>query len=139
MSVMPGPSALAATIGRATAGPGKTITRVAVDRGAAVGRALRWPGKRRVAWRGSGRLHLAVRGIGQPQGATLARAVETALSRHPAVRWAAVNAPLGVVIVACDEDPPPVAEFVAIIEQLELDHAALQARQSAMAATVDRV
>src|SRR5450755_1150568 len=67
----------------------------------------------RVVWRGDGRLHLAVRGVTQERNAGLARAVEAELARHPAVRWAVVNAPLGTVVVGCPGDAEP-AELIAI-------------------------
>src|SRR5262249_15758230 len=56
--------------------------------------------------------------------------------RHAAVRWAAVNAPLGVVVVSCHEDPP-VAELVSIVDRVERQHPAEPARVTG--APFDRV
>jgi cation-transporting ATPase I len=77
----------------------------------------------RVAWRSENRVHIRVRGITAGSGAALGRAVETELERHASVRWAAVNAPLGVVVVSCD-DHPPVADLVGIVDRLERQHPA---------------
>ena len=91
-----------------------------------------------MVWRGDGRLHIAVRGVTQERGAALARAVEAELRRHPAVRWAAVNAPLGTVVVSCDEDVPA-AELIGIVEQAEQDHCAQPETAAARPAAIDRV
>ena len=77
------------------------------------GRAFRGRQPSRVVWRADDRVHIRVQGIAQAGGASLARAVEAGLDRHPAVNWAAVNAPLGVVIVAFD-GKTPVSEFIQI-------------------------
>ena len=71
----------------------------------------------RIAWRGEDRVHIRVRGITAGSAAALGRAVETELERHASVRWAAVNAPLGVVVVSCHDDPP-VAELVSIVDRV---------------------
>src|SRR5712691_3992646 len=94
--------------------------------------------EQRVVWRGDGRLHIAVRGVTRERNAALVRAVEAELQRHPAVTWAAVNAALGTVVVACSEDVPP-AELVGLIEQLERDHSAQPETASARPAVIDRV
>lgn len=56
-------------------------------------------------WRSGSRLHIGVPAVARESGAELARAVEKAVGAHRAVDWAAVNAPLGVVVVAL-LDPP---------------------------------
>ncbi len=92
----------------------------------------------RVAWRGDGRVHIRVRGIAHERGRALARAVEAGLSDHSAVRWAAVNAPLGVVVVACDRDAPA-HELIAIIERLEAEYLVQPERPADRPVPVDRV
>ncbi|MEJ2871383.1 cation-translocating P-type ATPase [Actinomycetospora sp. OC33-EN08] len=62
----------------------------------------RYRGRR--VWRGDGRVHLGVPATARESGAELLRAVEKALAAHPAVEWATVNAPLGVVVVSLAED-----------------------------------
>ena len=104
----------------------------------ALGRAVRGQPVQRVVWRGEGRLHLAVRGVTQERNAGLARAVEAELARHPAVRWAVVNAPLGTVVVGCAGDTEP-AELIAIIERLERDYPAQPETAAARPAAIDRV
>jgi cation-transporting P-type ATPase I len=104
----------------------------------AVGRAVRGRQGNREVWRGHGRRHIAVRGVTQERGADLAAAVEAELERHPAVRWAAVNAALGVVVVACD-DGVPSAELIGIVELIESDHAAQPEAPADRPALVDRV
>jgi cation-transporting P-type ATPase I len=94
---------------------------------AAAGRAVRGLSAQRVVWRGDRRVHISVRGITHVRGAALARALEADLAGHPAVHWTAVNAPLGVVVIACDSDPP-VAEFVGIVERLEAEYSLLAER-----------
>lgn len=93
---------------------------------------------RRVAWSGDGRLHIAVRGIAGQRGASLARAVEARLERHAQVSWAAVNAPLGVVVVACHGDVS-VAELIGIVEQAEQEHPAVPETPADRPGAVDRV
>jgi calcium-translocating P-type ATPase len=91
-----------------------------------------------VVWSGDGRLHIAVRGITGERGASLARAVEAALAGHAGVSWAAVNAPLGVVVVACRGDVA-VAELIGIVEQAERDHLAVPEPAADRPGAVDRV
>jgi len=105
---------------------------------AAVGRAVRGQHIQRVAWRGSGRVHIVVRGVTQERAAALARAVEAALRRHPAVRWATVNAPLGTVVVDCGEDVPA-AELIGIVERVERDHRAAPETAALRPSAIDRV
>ncbi|HTS97405.1 MAG TPA: HAD-IC family P-type ATPase [Streptosporangiaceae bacterium] len=101
-----------------------------------VRRAVRDLQSPRVAWRGDGRVHIRVRGL--TRGAALPKAVEAGLADHPAVRWAAVNAPLGVVIVACAGDAP-VPELIAIVERLENEYLAEPQPPADRPAAVDRV
>jgi len=86
-----------------------------------VGRALAPLHSPRLAWRSENRVHIRVSGITAQAGASLGRALETELERHPSVRWAAVNAPLGVVVVSCD-DAPPVADLTGIVDRVEREH-----------------
>jgi len=72
-------------------------------------------------------VHIRVAGITAQSGAVLRRTVETELERHPSVRWAAVNAQLGVVVVSC-HDNPPVIDLVGIVARAEREHPAEAAR-----------
>ena len=54
----------------------------------------------RHVWRGEERVHIGVPATARESGAELLRAIEKALTAHPAVDWAAVNAALGVVVVS---------------------------------------
>jgi len=92
----------------------------------------------RVTWRADDRVHIAVRGIRHERGTELARAVEDTLGRHQAVRWAAVNAPLGVVVVACDSDVR-VPELIAQVECLENQYSAQPERPADKPPSMDRV
>jgi cation-transporting ATPase I len=105
---------------------------------AAIGRAVRGQPVRRVVWRADGRLHIAVRGVTQDSGAALARAVAAGLRHHPAVSWAAVNAPLGTVVVACSGEVDP-ADLIAVIEQLERDYSAQPETAASRPGAIDRV
>jgi cation-transporting P-type ATPase I len=102
------------------------------------GRALRGQHAHRVEWSGDSRVHIAVRGITGDRGASLARAVEAGLERHAGVRWAAVNAPLGVVVVDCCGEVS-VAELIGIVEQTEQDHRAVPEPAADRPGAVDRV
>lgn len=102
------------------------------------GRAVRGLQPSRVVWRADDRVHIRVHGITQAGAASLGRAVEARLNQHPAVSWAAVNAPLGVVIVASD-GKAPVSEFIRIVEQLETEYAAKPERPADRPTPVDRV
>ncbi len=118
--------------------PGRSLLSRPAAVAAAIGRSVRGQPVRRVVWRGDGRLHLAVCGVTQERHAGLARAVEAELARHPAVRWAAVNAPLGTVVVSCAGDTEP-AELIALIERAELDYPAPPETAAARPAAIDRV
>ncbi len=85
---------------------------------AAAGRTVRSLQSPRVLFRSGGRIHIRVSGVAHGAGSELAEAVETALERHEAVRWAAVNAALGAVVVQCDKEVPE-AELAGIVERLE--------------------
>src|SRR5262249_30994803 len=104
----------------------------------AVGRAVRGRQADRVVWSGDGRVHIAVRGIAGERGASLARAIEAGLERHAGVSWAAVNAPLGVVVVACRGDVS-VNELIGIVEQAEQDHPAVPEPAADRLGAIDRV
>jgi len=94
----------------------------------------------RVVWRAEGRVYIGVRGVRHDRGAALARAVEDRLARHPCVCWAAVNAPLGVVVVAaCGGEAPTTAELIEIIEQLEAEYSAEPGRPGDSAGLINRV
>ncbi|MFC5064689.1 cation-translocating P-type ATPase [Actinomycetospora atypica] len=81
----------------------------------------------RRVWRGDGRVHIGVPATSREAGSELLRAVEKALTAHPAVDWASVNAALGVVVVALsdeadavDADPDDVTEdLIDLVEVLE--------------------
>ncbi len=105
---------------------------------ATIGHVLRGQRTRRVIWRGDGRLHIAVQGVSQERGTALARATEAALRRHPAVSWAAVNAPLGTVVAACSDDVPA-AELISVVEQVERDHAVRPETAASRPGAIDRV
>ncbi|WP_018331398.1 cation-translocating P-type ATPase [Actinomycetospora chiangmaiensis] len=84
----------------------------------------RYRGRR--VWRGDGRVHIGVPATSREAGSELLRAVEKALTAHPAVDWASVNAALGVVVVALAEDgsapddlDETVDDLVDLVEVLE--------------------
>ncbi|GAA4822137.1 hypothetical protein GCM10023201_05010 [Actinomycetospora corticicola] len=84
----------------------------------------RYRGRR--VWRGDGRVHIGVPATARESGSELLRAVEKALTAHPAVDWASVNAALGVVVVALAEDAggaddlgETVDDLVDLVEVLE--------------------
>ncbi|HEX4658722.1 MAG TPA: cation-transporting P-type ATPase [Streptosporangiaceae bacterium] len=83
-------------------------------------------------------MHIAVHGVSQERGTALARATEAALRRHPAVSWAAVNAPLGTVVAACSDDVPA-AELISVVEQVERDHAVRPETAASRPGAIDRV
>ncbi|WP_433803254.1 HAD-IC family P-type ATPase [Actinomycetospora sp. CA-084318] len=84
----------------------------------------RYRGRR--VWRGDGRVHIGVPATSREAGSELLRAVEKALTAHPAVDWASVNAALGVVVVSLAEDgaapdelDETVDDLVDLVEVLE--------------------
>ncbi len=103
-----------------------------------IGRSVLARQSGREVWRGSGRRHIAVRGVTQERGTALAAAVQAELESHEAVSWAAVNAPLGVVVVACNDDLPS-DELTAIVERLEREFAVQPEAPAARPAAINRV
>jgi cation-transporting ATPase I len=71
-----------------------------------------------------GRAHIEVRGVHLPGRQQLADGIETALARLPHVRWAKVNAALGVVsiVVDRDEEAPGLDELIAVVKEVEEAH-----------------
>src|SRR5258708_28868215 len=118
--------------------PGLLLMSRAAWVGATIGHVVRGQRTRRVIWRGDGRLHIAVQGVSQERGTALARATEAALRRHPAVSWAAVNAPLGTVVAACSDDVPA-AELISVVEQVERNHAVRPETAASRPGAIDRV
>jgi cation-transporting ATPase I len=81
------------------------------------------PGQRsRHYWVGHGRAHIEVKGVCRPENAGLARQVEDELARLEAVDWAEVNAIVGRVVVAFDDDKISVDELIEVIEGVEEAH-----------------
>jgi cation-transporting ATPase I len=75
-------------------------------------------------WAGGGHAHIEVRGLGGsgPRHRRVATSVQRALSGTRGVRWAAVNAVTGHVVVSYDEqqvDPDTLLEAVRRVEQAE--------------------
>ncbi len=91
-----------------------------------------------MVWRAGSRVHISVPAVAHGHGTALADAVEAALARHDAVRWAAVNAALGVVVVECAGDAPE-ADLVDIVAGLEHDCPADPARPATPPSPMDRV
>ncbi len=118
--------------------PGASLTARAVAAAGAIGHAICGQSMRRVVWRGDRRLHIAVHGVTMERNAALARAVEARLRRHPSVSWAAVNCPLGTVVVACGEEASS-DELVGIVEQVEREHGMQPETASDRPGPVDRV
>jgi cation-transporting P-type ATPase I len=108
------------------------------DVAAVVGRIVRRPQPPRVVWRTASRVHIAVPGIGYGATPDTARAVQSALAGHDAVRWAAVNAPLGEVIVDCSGEVPE-AELISLVEQFVRGRPAPSVRPARQAAPLNRV
>lgn len=73
----------------------------------------------RRAWAAEGRAAIEVPGIDLPGSEDFASRLEESLEGHPAVLWAAVNAPLGRVIVALTVDPAPLEELVELVRSVE--------------------
>lgn len=117
---------------------GRPLTSQLARFAAAAAEAVRTAGSPRIVWRTDSRVHIAVRGVSHDRWAGLARAVEAGLERHPAVDWAAVNAPLGTVVVACRGDVPA-AELIAIVERTERDYAGDPEPPPSRPTVIDRV
>ncbi|MBO0823105.1 MAG: HAD-IC family P-type ATPase, partial [Actinobacteria bacterium] len=79
-----------------------------------------------------------MRGVGGEQGTALASAIEAALEGHPAVSWAAVNATLGVVVIACD-DNTATGDLTSIVAQVERDYSLAPEPPASRPPAVDRV
>lgn len=73
----------------------------------------------RRAWADQARAAIEVRALNRPGSAARAQRIVAVLERHPGVEWAAVNAPLGRVVVAFAADPLPLAELVELVEEAE--------------------
>jgi cation-transporting ATPase I len=90
---------------------------------AAARRQLRAPGRtHRRIWVGNGRAHIEVRAVHRSDGQPLARQVEHDLEALDGVDWARVNAVLGRVIVAFDEDATPLGSLLGTVEVAEEAH-----------------
>jgi cation-transporting ATPase I len=97
----------------------------AVDLGAhqvaAVRRQLHGSGRaHRRSWVGNGRAHIEVRAVDRSTGQALARRIEHDLEAIGGVDWATVNAVLGRVVVAFDEDETPFDRLLATVEAAEM-------------------
>ncbi len=80
---------------------------------------------RRNSWSRDGRMHLEVKGLGDPSlpadlRAGLADGLEEALGSHPGLAWAAINEAVGHVVL--EHDAVPVAEILGIIEEVEASY-----------------
>ncbi len=81
------------------------------------------PGRaRRRTWVGNGRAHIEVHAVHRSDGQLLARQVERDLEALKGVDWARVNAALGRVVAAFDEDATPLDTMVATVEAAEEAH-----------------
>jgi cation-transporting ATPase I len=79
---------------------------------------------RRASLRGD-RAMIEVRGVGRPDGARFGARLVHTLEELPGVRWTGLNAPLGRVIVTLEHSgAPPLAELVAVVDQVERDYRA---------------
>ncbi len=96
---------------------------------AAARRELRGPGRaHRRTWVGNGRAHIEVRAVHRPDGKSLARQLERRLEALDGVDWAKVNAVLGRVVVAFDEDANPLESLLGVVETAEEAHDVAQER-----------
>jgi len=75
-------------------------------------------GYARRTWRYDERVHIALR-PGTRMTPKRAEEIETALAAHPGVEWAAVNAPIGRVIVAVRDPAPDPDELVGIVDRAD--------------------
>jgi cation-transporting ATPase I len=78
--------------------------------------------RQRRQWTGNGRAHIEVKGVHQREHADLARQVEDELAQMEGVRWAAVIAPLGRVVVAFDDSRLGADDLIKVIERAEEVH-----------------
>jgi cation-transporting ATPase I len=96
---------------------------------AAARRQLHAPGRtHRRTWVGNGRAHIEVRAVHRRDGQPLARQVERDLEALEGVDWAEVNAVLGRVVVAFDEDATTLDDLVATVETAEEAHGVQEER-----------
>jgi len=78
--------------------------------------------RHRRVWTNEHRAHIEVRGVHRPGMESVARAIEHALERLPAVDWAEVNAITGRVIVAFADDRWNLEDVVGVVEGVEDAH-----------------
>ncbi len=95
---------------------GAVLARIADRLPLSAGRAQR----RR--WAGNGRAHIEVKGAHLPGNEAFATRLEGELARLDGVDWAQVNAVLGRVIVAFDDDQLDVDDLTDVIEGAEEAH-----------------
>ncbi len=96
---------------------------------AAARQHLRAPGRsHRRTWVGNGRAHIEVRAVDRPDGQSLARQVERDLEALEGVDWAEVNAVLGRVVVAFDEDATTLDGLEATVGAAEEAHGVQEER-----------
>ncbi len=96
----------------------------------------------RHAWADQGRAAIEARGVNRPDSGRYIEQLEVALEHQPGVEWARVNAPLGRVIVAFADNPPPLDELVAVVEAIEaasLDASVPASTESERDSPLDRV
>ena len=98
---------------------------------AAARRQLHGPGRaHRRSWVGNGRAHIEVRAVHRSDGQSLARRLERDLEALDGVDWARVNAALGRVIVAFDDDAAPLDSLLDTVDAAEDAHEVTQERFS---------
>lgn len=115
-------STAAAAVSTATQDAGAAAARIGESL-AAIGDIGAGRTRRRV-WSRMGRAHVEVRGLtGRgPEHRRLAGEVTSALARLKGVQAAELNAAMGEVVVAFDEDEADVAQLVAAVEEVERAH-----------------
>ncbi|WP_265737681.1 cation-translocating P-type ATPase [Peterkaempfera bronchialis] len=79
---------------------------------------------RRRVWSRPGRAHIEVRGLTGhgDRHQRLVRGLTTVLRETEGVRWAAVNAVLGQVVVDVEEDGVDLDQLLELVERVELEH-----------------
>ncbi|MDQ2728694.1 MAG: cation-translocating P-type ATPase [Actinomycetota bacterium] len=86
-----------------------------------IGDRLSYAGRSsRRLWTGNQRAHIEVRGLGNPEGASVAAAVEQVLARVAGVDWAQMDLVQHRVVVAGEALSPP--QLVEAIEAVEADY-----------------
>jgi cation-transporting ATPase I len=78
--------------------------------------------RQRRRWVGPGRAHIEVKGAHRPENAAFVGRLERALVELDGVHWAEVNAVLGRVVVAFDDERVDVSDLVELIEGVEEAH-----------------